>query len=535
MMMSDEQQKEVTVHHRIENRELHASPSARKQNSRVQSRAKILALTASNSTHPSLFPHFNNYSARLHAIKSNASPPPSTMNRKKMKRKSPIAIEEISKPLATAMRPESPDKVGDRWSFIVGGKYNSPRCINLDHNRHNPQYLRRSVFSNNQLVLNVSEEDNPYLRERRREYQKHSVQNVFHLSESPPRTAEGSKREDIVDNKLLRTQPQVVPQNEVSIEVLPAIDDPVKLPKIRPRKSRKKKHNEFKADAFEKKNGMIISFKEFDRANMSQIDNEEYDQMLDPNNFPVDLYHTIDYLRSRKNMLRNNYKNFSNRSQRNFTAYRHFVNYKMAVEAVSVPKYPKGDKRSFSSLQLSGIASELTSRGDMNDLNYESHRSQFTDDQIDGTILADSDSSSESALFIESEQPSYRSDVTQSEDSSTEDELPTETFAIQLTSDLIQEEEQEEEEYEEPEEQKQESDPVVIQYVPVEISQQSDEILLNASEQSINTSMEFEFKHGDEEEFAIKQDETPAVASSETQIHKAEPSLSRATTPETVR
>lgn len=267
----------------------------------------------------------------------------------------------------------------DKYGFFVGGKYNSPRCINTEYStRKESQHIGRSLIEKDSVHVFAHEAStDPFLLSKKREQQKYSVQNQFFSNYAATREQESHKLASLSpinqSNKLLSMSQQLNPlqfdrdlkiskwnkdrspnhgryrtqakqqqqdnctkhNNDVN-QKLPTMTQEVSpTNEVKSTKQRKVLKHKKKHTQKEINDVMVQTLKEFDRTQMFSSGQEPFEEMLDPNNFPPDMFPTIDFLRRKKNMMRNNYNTMiPERVQKKFTPYRHYVNYRMAVEHV---------------------------------------------------------------------------------------------------------------------------------------------------------------------------------------------------------
>ena len=291
-------------------------------------------------THPSTLPIFNNYAMDAKTRKNEQQ---NTKDRKSHKTKhlskkdytswerlpnrtpNGVHVLDLGSSMEKANRLAS---VSDQYGFFVGGRYNSPRCVNTSYShRRELQHVTRSLIDKD--VVNASMHESatdPFILSKKKELQKYSVRNQFSNAKELSQTKATSQRSQPSKSKMLPT---------LNEEQQP-----------RPKTGGRVLKNSMRAFSQKQINDtMVQSLKEFDRTQMYGYEHQIYENLLNPDNFPVDMYPTIDYLRRKRNIMRNNYDKMTpERVQKKFTPYRHFVNYRLAVEHVSNLVEPRSSK-----------------------------------------------------------------------------------------------------------------------------------------------------------------------------------------------
>jgi hypothetical protein len=253
------------------------------------------------------------------------------------------------------------------WKHLVGGHYNSPRCINTDHkSRKSPHFLRKTrdstTKSHTVFMMDENAPEAPVLLERRAAQLFHSPKSPKHKPIKSPKTPKSPKSPpkgaDIETQQEQATEPRPqteparaethsnpdyvdhyatfesessklqVPTSTVNISLTPRLNKQeggfVPLPRIR-HKTKVNKNHYINSPA-EQKETIDSAFRNFDRQHMEYMAEE-----FETDKLPEDLVPTVEAMKRKKNMMRNNYQKFYPRGIKGLTPYRHYTSYKLAI------------------------------------------------------------------------------------------------------------------------------------------------------------------------------------------------------------
>ncbi len=274
---------------------------------------------------------------------------------------------------STGRRIHSPQPQNEQldWQHLIGGHYNSPRCVNTDHrDRNSPHFLRKSQIEpagQKTVLLDEPALESPILLERRANqllYSPKSPKSVLTpnspksspkqlqlspkfkkqvevnqmeqlpTSESPKEKPEQqTENSDYVDHyAAFESDKQQVPTSTVNIALTPRLNKleefSAGLPRLRPKTTKSSKRPSAITPA-EQKETIETAFHNFDRQYMEYVSTD-----FELEELPDDLVPTVEAMQRKKNMLRNNYQKFYPRGVKGLTAYRHYTSYKLARDEI---------------------------------------------------------------------------------------------------------------------------------------------------------------------------------------------------------
>lgn len=241
------------------------------------------------------------------------SPSHQISKEQRLQRTSPRALVIATIPLRK--RSSSPSCQYD-WQHLIGGNYNSPRCINTDHkDRKSPHFIRMSLFERKASLLDEDPPLWPSIIERREkclmwspQSSKISAYKSTNLSKSLEYPKEQRQEENPgkVEHENIDISKAQSPIKTVNISLSPRLGQnkfKLNLPRIKPKKRLQE----------DKKKSTSAACQSFDRQQLENSDIEMDGASLCNNAF---------YPRGVKNL----------------TAYRHYTSYKLAIDELEERK-----------------------------------------------------------------------------------------------------------------------------------------------------------------------------------------------------
>ncbi|KAL9646420.1 hypothetical protein ABK040_006418 [Willaertia magna] len=285
----------------------------------------------------------------------------------------PIQVREFDKkslPKSTSSPTKHQQNIPS-WSKITGGNYNSPRCLDAGHrNINSPHFIRKSSISTPRVVL-LQESDSPRIKEKREKL--HALYESNKIDKRLPMANTNDSRESSNSKMSTNSEEEIGLEDSLVIEKqrlesaynrarapsrenhIPTLDSRKEvglpyqhstantktsfLPIIKPKmkKSTTATRERIKLDGLgiegnqfliKSKNvdeedkitmagaidiqNQLLNFNDFDKKIMlNNFDDKTVNTILNPNIYPTNMKHQVDYFRRRKNMFRNDYQNFN--------------------------------------------------------------------------------------------------------------------------------------------------------------------------------------------------------------------------------